>query len=223
MPAWPTIVLDPISEMISLLHSGRAVSNYLNSLNSLNINLNELTMPAGYSSRCKSCNSPNRLKIEEWHSKDGLSDRAIQARLKSEFGEDISYVAISNHFSEHYNVQAEVQEQYNQSQVNLQKDAGERVSEIRVLDDIVESKHKLHQMLEKIFSSRLASLLEGAEKGEEPPELPKLPMAYVSLYTGCAAGICQALKAKQELLGEDSGKKKADAMQSWVDLMLEDE
>jgi hypothetical protein len=31
------------------------------------------------------------------------------------------------------------------------------------------------------------------------------------------------MKTKQGLLGEASGSKKAGAMQSWVDLMLEDE
>lgn len=173
-------------------------------------------MPAGYSSRCKSCNSPNRLKIEAWH-EEGLSDRTIEARLKAEFGEKISYVAIGNHFAEHYNVQAEVQEQYHQSQVNLQQAAGERLYEIQVLDDVVAGKMKLHEVLESILSKRLGGLAESCQ------ELPKLPMAYVSLYTGCTSGICQALKTKQELLGEDSGSKKARALESWVDLMTEDE
>ncbi len=175
-------------------------------------------MPAGYSSQCKSCNSAHRIQIESWH-KDGKSPEAIQVLLKNEFDEKISYRAIRNHLNEHYDVPTEAQKQYVESQANLQKDAGERVSEIVVLDEVIKGKADLHQKLETILTNRLKGLEDTGGAGE----LPNLPTAYVSLYTGCATGLCQAMKTKQELLGEDSGSKKADAMQSWVDLMLEDE
>jgi hypothetical protein len=174
-------------------------------------------MPAGYSSRCKACNSPNRLQIEAWH-KGGDSSRIIAARLK-ELGEKISDRALDNHFAEHFNVQREVQEQYQKSLANLQKDAGERVVEIQILDDIVAGKQKLHRTIESLLSSRLTDL-EGAK---DLAELPKLPAAYVALYTGCASGICQALKTKQELFGEDGAGRQARAMETWVDLMMEDD
>jgi hypothetical protein len=175
-------------------------------------------MPAGYSSKCKSCNSTQRLEIEAWH-RDGKSPEAIEVMLLEKYDEKISCTAIRNHLNEHYDIPAEVQKQYNQSQVNLQKDAEERLSEIEILDSIVSGNHKLHQKLEKIISNQL----KGLDEIEELRELPRIPAAYVTLYTGCAAEIRQAMKTKQELLGEDSGSKKAGAMQSWVDLMLEDE
>ncbi len=174
-------------------------------------------MPAGYSSRCKTCNSPNRLKIEAWH-EDGLADRAIQARLKAECNENISYVAIGNHFAEHYDVQSEVLEQYEQSQANLQQAAEDRIAEITMLEDVAREKYNLHQRLGKI----LANLISRLEKSKNPEDIPKLPAAYVALYNGCAAEIRQALKTRQELLGEDGEGKKARALESWVDLMLED-
>ena len=120
---------------------------------------------------------------------------------------------------EHYDVPGEVQKQYNKSQANIEKEASERISEIEILESVVAGKYELHKKLEAIITNQLGDL----EDAEEPGELPKLPMAYVSLYTGCAAEIRQAMKTKQELLGEDSGSKKAGAMQSWVDLMLEDD
>ena len=175
-------------------------------------------MPAGYSSRCKACNSPLRLQIERWKVKDGLKTTEISLRLK-EMGEPISRPALDNHFAEHYDVQSEVQEQYNQSQVALSQAAGERVTEIQILDDVVTGKRTLHQKLEKILTNRL----NGLEDTKEPRELPKIPQAYVSLYVGCASEIRQFLKTKQELLGEDAGAKKAKAMETWVDLMTEDE
>jgi hypothetical protein len=173
-------------------------------------------MPAGYSSKCKSCNSAHRLKIEAWH-KDGKSAEAIEILLKETYGEEISSRAIRNHINEHYNVPAEVQKQYHKSQVNLEKSANERVTEIQIIDDVVAGKRVLHQKLEKILTNRL----KGLEDTEEPRDLPKLPQAYVTLYIGCASEIRQFLKTKQEILGEDSGTKKANAMETWVDLMLE--
>jgi hypothetical protein len=167
-------------------------------------------MPAGYSSRCKTCNSPHRLDIEAWH-EEGLSDRAIEARLESEFGEKISHVSLWNHFLEHYDVQSEVREQYYQSQLNLENEAQERVSEIQILDDVVQGKYRLHQRLDRLIGNRLAGLEDGP-----PIELPKLPLSYVSLYTGCASEIRQTLKQKQEMLGEDPTSKEA---ATWTELI----
>ena len=175
-------------------------------------------MQAGYSAKCKTCNSSHRLKIEKWHM-DGKIPEAIEVLLLKKYGEKISGRAIRNHLDEHYNVPGAVQEQYHKSQANLEKEAGERISEIEILESVVAGKHALHKKLEAIFTNLLGDL----DEEKEPGELPHLPMAFVSLYTGCAAEIRQAMKTKQELLGEDSGSKKAGAMQSWVDLMLEDE
>lgn len=175
-------------------------------------------MIAGYSSRCKACNSSLRTQIEQWHEKDHLSSRIISAKLK-ELGEKISDRALDNHFDEHYNVADGAAEQYAQSQANLQEDAGKRVAEIQIIDDVVAGKRTLHQKLEKILTNRL----KGLEDTEELRELPKIPQAYVSLYVGCASEIRQFLKTKQELLGEDGPGKKARAMETWVDMMLEDE
>jgi len=58
-------------------------------------------MPAGYSSRCKVCNSQHRVEIEKWAKEDGLSARVISAKLKEEFGEEISYKSIWQHLNEH--------------------------------------------------------------------------------------------------------------------------
>lgn len=174
-------------------------------------------MPAGYSSKCKTCNSPLRTEIESWHV-DGMSDFAISRKLR-DMGESISDKSLTNHFTEHYNVVKEAEQKYHESQANLEKDAGERVSEIQVLDDIVSGKQKLHKKIETILSNRLM----GLENVEELRELPNLPATYVALYAGCASGICQAMKAKQELLGEDGAGRQAKAMETWVDLMMEDD
>ncbi len=165
-----------------------------------------------------------RDKIEAWRTKDKLNTTQISLKLKA-LGEPISRRALDNHFDEHFDVQAEVREQYNKSQAALQDAAEERISEIQMLDDVALEKYRLHQKLTSILSNQVAGLEAPKDpKGsKEPIELPKLPQAWVTLYIGCAAEIRQALKTKQELLGEDGNHKKAEAMQSWVDLMLEDE
>lgn len=174
-------------------------------------------MPAEYSSRCKACNSPNRGQIESWKTKDKLNTSQIEQKLR-ETGEQISRKALDNHFAKHFDVQAEVREQYNQSQAAIQEAAGEGVAEIKILDGLISGKLKLHENVGKIISKRI-----GKPKDiENSEDLPKLPTSYVALYTGCSAGICQALKTKQELLGDDPESKKAKALGSWVDLMTED-
>ncbi len=172
-------------------------------------------MPAGYSSRCKACNSPLRSQIEAWKVKDKLNTSQIELKL-AELGEPISRRALDNHFAEHYDVKAEVREQYNKSQVALERDAGELLTEIQILDDVVAGKHRLHQTLEKILSNRLKDLVE--EKGEDLDDLPKLPLAYVSLYNGCAGEIRQCLKTKQELLGDDGNTKAAESFLELIEL-----
>jgi hypothetical protein len=175
-------------------------------------------MPARYSSRCKACNSEYRGQIEAWKVKDHLNTGQIELRLR-DLGEIITRRALDNHFAKHYNVQAEALKQYQKSQAELQEAAAERVSEVQVLDDIVAGKQKLHRTIESILYGRLKDL----EGSKDLAELPKLSAAYVALYTGCASGICHALKIKQEMLGEDGAGRQAKALETWVDLMMEDD
>ena len=57
---------------------------------------------AGYSAKCKTCNSARRLEIEAWH-EEGDSAQAIEIKLKT-LGEEISHTAILKHLNNHYNV-----------------------------------------------------------------------------------------------------------------------
>ncbi len=175
-------------------------------------------MPSGYSTRCKTCNSPNRLQIEAWKH-EGLSSAAISLKLR-ELNESISERALDNHFAEHYDVKPEVRETYYKSQAQLELNAQAAVKEIQILDTMVIDKFNLHQKVSRILDARLKGLEDPAPSEDDMlQDLPKLPMAYVSLLNGSAAEIRQCLKTKQELLGDDSETKKAQALQSWVDLM----
>ena len=178
-------------------------------------------MAAALSNKCKTCTSEHRLDIEAWHT-EGKTSREISVRLKA-LGEKISDRAIDNHFATHYDVTDEVKEQYAQSQLNLEAEAGERVNEIKALDDLVAGKIELHKKLEAILGQMVSKIKIEKDTVAYEIDLPKLPQAYVNLYNGLSAEIRQALKTKQELLGEDPGSKKAGALESWIDLMMEDE
>ena len=165
-------------------------------------------MPSGYSAKCKTCNSARRLEIEAWHVKDGMSPEAIEVRLKG-LGEQISYRAISNHFVNHYNVQAEARAKYHESQAQIKQDAAEWLTDLQILDELIQDNHIIH--------SGLRSQIKDLDNKFG------VPMPAVTMLNGVSDAICKAMKTKHELLGEDGSSKKAGAMQSWVDLMLEDE
>lgn len=166
-------------------------------------------MPAGFSARCRVCTSPHRAKIEEWLAQ-GLSPRAVAAKLAAELGERIGHVSIWNHQREHWNIGQETARRYAEmtaeSQQRLEAEASRRVDEIRALDEQIEAANRLRPLYEDW-------LREAAEKRKRPP------MAVVQAYTALANEVRQAAKVKAELLGDDPESRKADAALTWLDLV----
>ncbi|AEE95301.1 hypothetical protein [Mahella australiensis] len=164
-------------------------------------------MSAGYSSRCKVCNSQHRVEIEKWAKEKGLSPRAISSRLKEECDEDISYKSIWQHLNEHFDIKTEAKEQYQKSQQRFQKAVERRLSDIEILDDTIADNFELSQ-------ATTAWLKDLIKQRKNPP------MALVQLREKLQSEMRQAIKQKQEILGDDPESKKADAVQSLVDLMI---
>ena len=152
-------------------------------------------MSSGYSSQCKVCNSPRRLEIEAWSKTDGLSSRAIAVRLKGE----ISHAAINSHMKDHYNVQAAAREEYYKSNENLKAEAKKRLTDIQILDELIQDSFEIH--------SGLCSQIK------EVTNKMAVSLPAVSLFNGTSAEICRAIKSKQELLGEDPESHKASALE----------
>lgn len=153
---------------------------------------------AGYSAKCKTCNSARRLEIEAWH-EAGDSAQAIEIKLKS-LGEEISHTAILKHLNNHYNVQEAAREKYHQSQQQLEKDVGARLTDLQILDELIQDNHIVHSGLR-------AQIKDLADKFS-------VPMPAVAMLNGVSDSICKAMKTKQELLGEDGTSKQADALQT---------
>ena len=164
-------------------------------------------MPAGYSSRCKVCNSQHRVEIERWAQEDGLSPRAISSKLKEEFGEEISYKSIWQHLNKHFDVKAEVRKQYQKSQEQYQKVVEKRLSDLEMLDATIADNYDLSQAT----TAWLNDLIQ---------QRKKIPVSLVQLREKLQSEMRQAMKQKQELLGDDPESKKADAVQSLVDLIM---
>jgi ATP-dependent Lon protease len=162
-------------------------------------------MPAGYSSRCKVCNSQHRVQIEKWAKEDGLSARVISAKLKEEYGEEISYKSIWQHLNEHFDVKAEVREQYRKSQEQYQKVVEKRLSDLEMLDATIADNYELSQAT----TAWLKDLIEKRRK---------IPLSLVQLREKLQSEMRQAIKQKLELTGDDPLNNVADALRLlWSD------
>jgi len=164
-------------------------------------------MPAGYSARCKVCNSGHRTEIERWIREEGLSPRQASQKLKDEYQESISHKSIWRHMNEHFDVKAEARKQYQKSQQQIKEQAQKRLSEIEILDNIIAGDYELHQGVRQW----LADLVT---------EKKRIPLALVQLLTATASEVRQHMKQKQAMLGEDPASKIAEVLS---DLWEEDE
>lgn len=160
-------------------------------------------MPAGYSTRCKVCNHPRRVEIEQWHLECGIGYREIERRLNGE----ITNPAIRRHFLEHCNVQEEAAVRYQAAQERFEEKVEKRLSDLERLDDSIDRAHRLS----KAAGEAIGQLVQSGEK---------LPKTLVDLYAAASAELRQTQKTKMEALGEDPEGKKAEAVQSLVDLLL---
>lgn len=196
----PNMLLTPYVKLYYM----RGNSNNRNG-NESNSNREVARMPAGYSPRCKVCNSQHRVEIEKWAKEDGLSTRVISAKLKEEFGEEISYKSIWQHLNEHFDVKAEVREQYQKSQQQYQKAVEKRLSDIEMLDATITDNFELSQAT----TAWLKDLIRQREK---------IPLALVQLREKLQSEMRQAIKQKLELTGDDPLNNIADALRLlWSD------
>lgn len=159
-----------------------------------------VAMPAGYSSRCRVCNSPHRVEIEKWCEDEGLSSRAAANRAHKEFNEKINYQSVWNHMSEHFDVKTEAREQYQKSQQRLQQNVQKRLSDIEMLDSIAQGEYDLHQAAKAWLNDLVV------EQKKQPPR------SLVALLAVTAGEVRQQLKQKAALLGDDPASDIADAL-----------
>ena len=108
---------------------------------------------------------------------------------------------------DHYNVQAAAREEYYKSNENLKAEAKKRLTDIQILDELIQDSFEIH--------SGLCSQIK------EVTNKMAVSLPAVSLFNGTSAEICRAIKSKQELLGEDPESHKADALQSLSDADLD--
>ena len=164
-------------------------------------------MPAGYSTRCKVCNSAHRVEAEKWVKEEGISVREVARRL-SEFGEKISHEAVRRHMQEHFDVQAEAREQYQKSQAVMEKAVEKHLSDIEMLDNIAQRNYELNEAVATWVSELVA------QRG-------KIPRTLVDLLGVTGQETRQQIKQRQELIGDDPSSKLADAMIATIDDLQE--
>lgn len=167
-------------------------------------------MPVGYSARCRVCNSAYRVEIETWCKEEGLSPRSASARLLEKHGEKISHKSIWNHMQEHFDIKAEAREQYQKSQQQMDRFVKKRLSDLEMLDSLMQSNYELH-MAGRSWADEVVQ-----QRG-------KLPQALVQLVTGTASEIRAAMKTKQEMLGEDTASQMAETWSELIAGLKEDD
>jgi hypothetical protein len=95
---------------------------------------------------------------------------------------------------EHFDVRAEAREQYQKSQAQLQELAQRRLSDLEMLDAIIQGDFELHQAARAWLDELVAN------RG-------KIPKTLVDLLAVTAGEVRQQLKQKQAMLGEDPAER----------------
>ena len=174
-------------------------------------------MPAGYSSRCRVCNSPHRTEVEKWCKEEGLSPRGATARLLREYGEKISHQSVWKHMDEHFDIRAEVKEkkerhlkivreQLQKSEEQLQQAVIKCLSDIEMLESTAIENFNLSQ-------ATTAWLMELVE------QKTKIPLTLVQLREKLQAEMRQAMRTKAEFLGDDPQSRLVDVFRDmWGDV-----
>jgi len=112
---------------------------------------------------------------------------------------------------------AEARDLYEESKGKMQELARKQVSEMEELDGAIERAAALNKKVAAV----LDGMLPDADGDESRRAMAfRIPRSLVELYSSTSAELRQHVKQKQELLGDDPGSKKADAVQSLVDLVL---
>jgi hypothetical protein len=108
----------------------------------------------------------------------------------------------------HYNVQEAAREKYHQSQLQIENDVAKRLSDLEILDALIQDNHEIHAGLRKQI--------------KDLPNKFSVPMPAIAMLNGVGDSICKAMKTKSELLGEDPESDKADALRQMAEVKLED-
>lgn len=106
---------------------------------------------AGYSSRCRACNSERRAEIDR-RLLAGESARAVAEWLSSA-GEKLSYVALANHKASHLDVPAEAAKIVEAASPAFDAAVRKVVADVAVLDEVASIGLRVARALEPAVSS----------------------------------------------------------------------
>lgn len=172
-------------------------------------------MEVGYSARCKLCNSEHRAEVER-RKEQGDSLAAIVAFMK-QHGESISKTAVHRHFVEHFPVKQEAAKRYaEQSQTVLTEAVDKRLTDVEMLDELIARSMRMNAAAMDHISESLNTdypvllkngkpLLDAEYKPVMRKGVPAKQM--VELFNGTAAEVRQALRTKDDLIGDGENDK----------------
>jgi hypothetical protein len=157
----------------------------------------------GYNAQCKLCNCEQRAEAEQMR-EQGASLQQIVDFLAGH-GVTLSKPAVKRHFDTHFAPKEEAARRYyEQSEAVMQQAVGKRLTDLEMLDATIERNYRLHIVAHDWIQDRLAK--RGALYMDNKP--------MVDLLSSTSSELRQAIKLKQELLGEDPTTALADVMKA---------
>lgn len=172
-------------------------------------------MDVGYSARCKVCNSEHRAEVER--RKEQGDSLAVIAEFLRGKGESVSKASVRRHFVEHFPVKQEAAKRYaEQSQTVMTGAIEKRLTDVEMLDELIARSMRMNAAAMKHIDESLNTeypmlmkngkpLLDAEYKPVMRKGIPAKQM--VDLFNGTASEVRQALKTKDDLIGDDGDDK----------------
>lgn len=198
---------------------------------------------------CKVCRHEHRLEIETAMLVECKSSRETEKMIKDNGWEEVSYATILNHMNNHMDAKREliVKYLYEKKQLlegNMTMEDPEvdemqvRLNELRRLDASIQEASILVRQSSKVLQEQLSIRVEQPDKnnktksgakvtgpdGKDPDRkrfYVPIQRDLVALYKSASEELRMSMKTKLDLLGIDANSRKADSMETLVDLIME--
>lgn len=199
---------------------------------------------------CKVCRHEHIVEIETALVINKLPSREVEQMIKDNGWEPVSYVTLLSHVRDHVDTRRELILRYldekrqmldNALSVEDDPETDEmmvRLNELKKLDQSIHEATILLKQSSKALQEQLALRVESKDKNgktksgstvvgtdrkaatEKRAYVP-IQRDLISLYKGASEELRMTIKTKLDTLGIDADSKKADSMETLVDLILE--
>ena len=199
---------------------------------------------------CKVCRHEHIVEIETAMLIHKLPSREVEKMIKDNGWEEVSYPTILNHMNKHVDSRRELILRYLEEKrqildnaLTIEEDPETdemmvRLNELKKLDSSIHEAMILVQQSSKALQEQLALRIEHPDKknktktgnkltgvdGKDPDRrrtYVPIQRDLISLYKGASEELRMTIKTKMDTLGIDAESRKANNMETLVDLIME--